>query len=79
MLTTQELANLLRVNADTIRRWQREGTFGPKAVRTPSKLLYRRSDVIAWLEENEVPAEDVLSDDALGEQLDESIGTATSK
>ncbi|MGO9298411.1 MAG: helix-turn-helix transcriptional regulator [Streptosporangiaceae bacterium] len=50
LLTIRELAALLHVEPQTIHYWRHRGT-APQAVRpNGGKLLFRQSDVDAWLE-----------------------------
>jgi excisionase family DNA binding protein len=48
LLTTRELADVLRRSESTIRYWRHIG-FGPKGVKVGRGVLYRRADVEAWL------------------------------
>lgn len=51
LLTTAEAAELLHTPVATLRWWRHQGT-GPKAFRLGArKVMYRRSDVLAWLEQ----------------------------
>lgn len=51
LLTTAEAAELLHTPVATLRWWRHNGT-GPKAFRLGArKVMYRRSDVLAWLQE----------------------------
>ena len=51
LLTIAEVAVLLNTKVATLRWWRHNGV-GPKAVRLGArKIMYRRSDVIAWVEE----------------------------
>lgn len=51
LLTTAEAAELLHTPVGTLRYWRHQGT-GPKGFRLGARLvMYRRSDVLAWLEE----------------------------
>lgn len=56
LLTSLEVAELLRVSAYTVKRWRREGT-GPKHIVVGGLIRYRRSDVEAYLEGNTVTPE----------------------
>ena len=50
LLTPVEVAQLLRVNIQTLSVWRKAGT-GPKSVKVSErKLRYRQSDVEAWLD-----------------------------
>jgi excisionase family DNA binding protein len=48
-LVSEETATLLRTPLATLYRWRHEGT-GPPARRVGKRLLYRRDEVIAWVE-----------------------------
>lgn len=47
-LTTAELARLLKVGAEQVRHWHRNG-YGPRAIRFERRLRFAKADVIAWL------------------------------
>jgi hypothetical protein len=48
--TTDEVAALLNVAADTISEWHTEGS-GPPGYQTHKESHYRRGDVVRWLAE----------------------------
>jgi excisionase family DNA binding protein len=48
LLTTEEVANWLRVPVATVRQW-RANRDGPRGHRVGRHIRYRRSDVEAWL------------------------------
>jgi hypothetical protein len=48
-LTTVETADFLRVNSVSLARWRMEGR-GPPYKKFGRKVLYSRSDLIAWTE-----------------------------
>lgn len=50
LLTIREVAERLRATPATLRYWRHMGT-GPRAARLGRNLVYRQSDVEAWLEE----------------------------
>lgn len=51
LLTTAEAAQLLNIPPATLRWWRHQGT-GPKAFRLGSrKLMYKKSDLLRWLDE----------------------------
>jgi excisionase family DNA binding protein len=50
LLTTAEVAALLRSPVSTVRYWRHVG-LGPASVRVGRRVLYRRSDVTDWLRE----------------------------
>ncbi len=59
LLTTNEVAEMLRIPVATLRWWRHEGT-GPKAFKLGArKVMYRKSDVDAWLESRYAAAEPV--------------------
>ena len=51
-MSRAELADELGLCVETLRRWA-DARRGPKFVRAGRKILYRRSTVLAWLEEQE--------------------------
>lgn len=52
LLTTDEVAKVLRIDRSTLSRWRAQGV-GPRAVwLSPSIPRYRRDDVEAWLAKN---------------------------
>lgn len=51
LLTTEELADYLKVPADTIRYWRRAGTSCPPSFKLGRHVRFRRADVDAWLGE----------------------------
>lgn len=51
-LTTEELAELLRVPVPTVRVWRHNGS-GPEGVRFGRHVRYRRSTVGAWIAASE--------------------------
>ena len=51
LLTTEQAAEILNVPSATLRWWRHQQT-GPRAFRLGArKIMYKRSDVIAWREE----------------------------
>jgi len=49
-LTTAEAANMLRVPAGTLRYW-RHRNEGPRSARLGRKVVYRREDVVGWIDQ----------------------------
>lgn len=51
LLTTNDVADLLRVAPSTVKRWRNDGT-GPRWTRLPGarRVLYKRSDVEKWFD-----------------------------
>jgi DNA-binding transcriptional MerR regulator len=47
-LTTNEFATRVRSNSETVRYWRKIG-YGPKGIRVGRRVLYRATDVNAWL------------------------------
>lgn len=50
LLTITEAAELLRAPVATLRYWRHLGT-GPRSFRLGRRVLYRRADLHAWIEE----------------------------
>jgi phage terminase Nu1 subunit (DNA packaging protein) len=48
LLTSAELAEALKVNERTVRRWRNEGT-GPPVMWAGGLARYRWGDVLAWM------------------------------
>lgn len=57
LLTSLEVARILRVSGDTVRRWRREDT-GPTYILVGGLIRYHRDDVDAWLEANTITPEE---------------------
>lgn len=51
LLTTAEVSELTRIPESTLRylRWQNRG---PRAAKLGRRVVYRREDVLTWIEEN---------------------------
>jgi excisionase family DNA binding protein len=49
LLTVSEVADRLRRPVATVRYWRATGT-GPRSARVGGRVLYRASDVAAWVE-----------------------------
>lgn len=54
-ISRADLAQQLAVTEGTLRRWEAE-RWGPPCIRAGRKIFYRRSAVLSWLEDQEVPA-----------------------
>lgn len=65
LLTIGEVAERLRTPQATLRYWRHMGT-GPRAARLGRNLVYRESDVEAWLEAQFAKG--------VGDDLDEAAG-----
>jgi predicted DNA-binding transcriptional regulator AlpA len=51
ILDTDEVSRLLSVPIPTLRWWRHQG-MGPKSFKLgPRKVMYKESDVLAWIEE----------------------------
>ena len=48
-MTTNELAEMLRTTSGTIYGWTQRN-YGPRPCKVGRKHLYRRTDVLAWLD-----------------------------
>lgn len=58
LLGIEQLAELLGSSVNTVRYWRTIG-YGPKSARIGRRVVYRRADVIAWIDsqfETDVPA-----------------------
>ncbi|MCR9096296.1 MAG: helix-turn-helix domain-containing protein [bacterium] len=51
MLTTGEVATLLKVHQVSLKQWRGRRGTGPPYVRIGRSIRYRRRDVEAWMEE----------------------------
>jgi len=61
LLTTTEAAVLLNVPVATLRWWRHQG-IGPKGFRLGArKIMYRRSDLIGWVERKYSDAPDPVA------------------
>ncbi|HKE72466.1 MAG TPA: helix-turn-helix domain-containing protein [Acidimicrobiales bacterium] len=49
ILTTEQLAELVHVPVNTVHYWRAQGT-GPKGIKIGKRVIYRASDVAAWLD-----------------------------
>ena len=49
LLTITEAAELLRAPVATLRYWRHLGT-GPRSFRLGRRVVYRRDDVLAWID-----------------------------
>lgn len=49
LLTTAEVAELLRTSTETLRYWRHNGN-GPKSAKLGRRVMYRRADLEAWVE-----------------------------
>jgi predicted DNA-binding transcriptional regulator AlpA len=48
LLTTHEVAEIIRTPADTVRYWRFLGK-GPRSIKLGRRVLYDRADVEAWI------------------------------
>ena len=51
LLTLQEVAERYNIAENSLRYWRAQGTTGPKSARIGRRVMYRASDVEAWVEE----------------------------
>ena len=57
LLTTEEVAEMLPFTPGTL-RWMRHAKTGPKSFKLGGrKVVYRESDVLAWVEEQAASSE----------------------
>ncbi len=50
LLTITEVAAMTRLPEATLRWFRHEGTKGPKSAKLGRRVVYRESDVVAWIE-----------------------------
>lgn len=50
LLTTEEVADLVRARPETVRYWRHIGT-GPRSFKVGRRVLYAREDVEAFIEQ----------------------------
>ena len=52
LMTAEEVAKLLQVSVRTLKRWQQKKLYGipAPANMTERLVLYRKDDVLAWIE-----------------------------
>lgn len=50
LLTTSEVAEMLRASEATVRYWRYTNT-GPRSAKVGRRVIYRRADVEQWLED----------------------------
>jgi len=55
LMTTQEVAELLRRSTETMRYWRWQG-IGPPSFKIGRRVMYRRAEVERWLAEQEKAA-----------------------
>ncbi|MCA4132958.1 AlpA family transcriptional regulator [Arthrobacter sp. M4] len=48
LLVIDEVSELTRIPVATLRYWRHQGT-GPKAARLGGRLVYKKADVIGWV------------------------------
>lgn len=49
LLTLEEVAELLRKSPAQL-RWMRHNGSGPKSAKIAGRVMYRRADVVAWVD-----------------------------
>lgn len=50
LLTITEVAEMTRLPEATLRWFRHEGTKGPKSAKLGRRVVYRESDVLAWID-----------------------------
>lgn len=50
LLTVSEVAEITRLPEATLRWFRHEGTKGPRSAKLGRRIVYRESDVRAWIE-----------------------------
>lgn len=51
MLTDKQVGDIVHMKPSSLAQMRYKGT-GPKFVKLGSRVLYRREDVVAWIDEN---------------------------
>ena len=51
LLTMAEVAKMTRLPEATLRWYRQEGTKGPKSAKLGRRVVYRESDVLAWIDD----------------------------
>lgn len=49
-MTTEEVASLVRIPAETLRYWRAAGSTGPASFKIGRRVLYAREDVEAFID-----------------------------
>lgn len=57
LMTTAEVGEYLRTPVATMRFWRAGGEVGPRSFKLGKRVMYRRSDVEAWLQQQYDAAE----------------------
>jgi predicted DNA-binding transcriptional regulator AlpA len=57
LLTTAEVAAMVRTTEDTVRYWRWAGT-GPNGFKVGRRVLYESADVRAWIEQRKAAERD---------------------
>lgn len=52
LMVTNEVADMIRKPAGTLRQWRHRG-YGPQGFRLGGTVVYRRSEVLRWVREQE--------------------------
>lgn len=50
LINTEEVAELIGCSASTVRNYQRGGDFVPVYKLSTKKVVYRRDDVVVWMQ-----------------------------
>jgi predicted DNA-binding transcriptional regulator AlpA len=50
LLVVEEVAELIRVPKSTLRYYRHSGQGGPRSFRLGSRVVYKRGDVLNWIE-----------------------------
>jgi predicted DNA-binding transcriptional regulator AlpA len=51
LLRLAEVAELTGVSEATLRFWRHTGTYGPPSAKLGRRVVYRRAEVFAWIDE----------------------------
>lgn len=51
LMTTDEVSAMTRVKTSTLRYWRHQGNQGPRSFLLGKRIMYKRTDVEAWIED----------------------------
>ena len=51
LMTIEEVSEVTRVPVPTLRWWRSTNSGGPRSARVGRRVMYRRADVEAWIED----------------------------
>ena len=51
LLTIEQFAEMVNTSINTVRFWRQRGDYGPKFARIGRRVMVRRADAEAWIDE----------------------------